>query len=158
MKKQAWKYYVGWVLVAEAVGVLVKLLTAQGEEIYMATVQQPALSPPPIVFPIVWSILYALMGIGAARVQLADAGKARTMALWAFGVQLAWNFVWSLIFFNAQAFGAALAWIVALWLLIVWMVAAFYRVIPWAGWLQIPYLLWVSFAAYLNLCVWQINR
>lgn len=72
-------------------------------------------------------------------------------------VQLAFNFFWSILFFNFQAFGAALVWLAVLWLLIVWMIAEFAKVDKTAAWLQVPYLLWVSFAAYLNAGVWRLN-
>ena len=71
--------------------------------------------------------------------------------------QLVVNFFWSLIFFNLRTYGFALAWLGLLWVLIVWMIAAFYRTDRLAAWLQVPYLLWVSFAAYLNWGVWVMN-
>ena len=74
-----------------------------------------------------------------------------------FGVQLAFNFCWSLIFFNAGAYGAALLWLAALWGLILWMILAFRRVDRAAALMQLPYLLWVSFAAYLHFGVWALN-
>ena len=102
------------------------------------------------MFPAVWAALFALMGAGAARVWLAPASPARGRALAAFGAQLAFNFCWSLIFFNAGAYGAALLWLAALWGLILWMILAFRRVDRAAALMQLPYLLWVSFAGYLN--------
>lgn len=105
-----------------------------------------------------WSILYALMGIGAARVAAADGSPERSRALNVFVVQLVVNFFWSLIFFNARAYGFALVWLLLLWILILWMIILFYRVDKPAALLQIPYLLWVTFAAYLNYGVWQLNQ
>ena len=156
--KQNWKTYGLWILLAEAVGGLSGFLTREGTKIYNATVEQPPLSPPSIVFPIVWGILLALMGIGAARVYLAPPSAIRTRGLRLFFVQLAFNFFWSILFFNLQNFGFALVWLLVLWVLILWMILAFYRVDKWAALLQIPYLLWVSFAAYLNYGVWMLNR
>ena len=158
MKKSNWKVYAFWIVLAEAVGALSGWLTRKGVKIYNATVEQPPLSPPSIVFPIVWGILFALMGIGAARIYLAPASDARSRSLLLFLVQLVFNFFWSILFFNLQAYGPARFWLVALWCLILGMLLAFRAVDRTAGRLQIPYLLWVTFAAYLNLGVWLLNR
>lgn len=158
MKTRPWKQYAFWILLSEAVGLLSGWLTREGVQIYTETVAKPALTPPGIVFPIVWTILYALMGIGAARVALTPPSEDRSDALLLFWVQLAFNFLWSTIFFTYQAFGAALIWLVILWVLILLMIFAFRRVDPLAAKLQIPYLIWVTFAVYLNAGVWLLNR
>ena len=158
MKKSTWKTYAFWIVLAEAVGALSGWLTRKGVKVYNATVQQPLLSPPSMVFPIIWGILFALMGIGAARIYLAPASNARSRSLLLFLVQLAFNFVWSIIFFNLQTFGFAFLWLIVLWVLILLMILSFRKVDKPAAWLQIPYLLWVTFAAYLNLGVWLLNR
>ena len=98
MKKTAWKTYAFWVLFTEAVGGLSGWLTREGSELYQATIRQPPLSPPGIVFPIVWGILFALMGISAARIYLASLSLARTRGLRLFFLQLFFNFFWSIIF------------------------------------------------------------
>lgn len=105
-----------------------------------------------------WGILFALMGIGAARIYLAPASNARSRSLLLFLVQLVFNFFWSIIFFNLQAFGFAFLWLIALWVLILLIILSFRKVDKPAAWLQIPYLLWVTFAAYLNFGVWLLNR
>ena len=156
--RQHWKTYAFWIVLAEAVGGLSGWLTREGTKIYQSSVAQPPLSPPPLVFPIVWGILFALMGVGAARIYLAPPSRRRTKALALFLLQLVFNFFWSIIFFNLQAFGFALLWLLALWGLILWMIFAFARVDRPAAALQIPYLLWVTFAAYLNAGVWVLNR
>ena len=156
--KQHWKTYAFWILLAEGVGALSGRLTREGTNVYQQTVVRPPLSPPAIVFPIVWSILFALMGIGAARVYLSPASGVRSRGLLLFFVQLAFNFFWSILFFNLQAFGFAFLWLVALWLLIAWMTVTFWQADKTAALLQIPYLLWVAFAGYLNLGVWLLNR
>ena len=158
MKKQSRKTYAFWILLAEGVGALSGRLTREGTNVYQQTVVRPPLSPPAIVFPIVWSILFALMGIGAARVYLSPASGVRSRGLLLFFVQLAFNFFWSILFFNLQAFGFAFLWLVALWLLIAWMTVTFWQADKTAALLQIPYLLWVAFAGYLNLGVWLLNR
>ena len=147
-----------WILLAEAVGALSGWLTREGTQIYAQTIVKPPLSPPGWVFPVVWAILYALMGIGAAKVYQAPASKTRSMGLNLFITQLVVNFFWSPIFFNLQAFGFALLWLLLLWGLVLWMILAFRKVEPLAAKLQIPYLLWLTFAAYLNFGVWYLNR
>ena len=138
-------------------GALSGWLTRDGAKTYSTDIVQPPLSPPATIFPIVWGILFALMGISAARVWRAPPSKARTKGLSLFGLQLAFNFFWSIIFFNFQLFGLALVWLLALWVLIVLMTVAFYRVDRPAGLMQLPYLLWVTFALYLNGGVWLLN-
>ena len=154
---KAWKTYAIWILIAEAVGGLSGWLTRRGAQQYAETIAKPPLSPPAWVFPVVWTLLFALMGIGAARIWMRQPSLRRTRALELFAVQLGFNFFWSIIFFNFQQFGLALLWLLILWALIVWMILAFRRVDRPAALLHIPYLLWVSFAAYLNLGVWLLN-
>ena len=158
MKKQNWKIYAFWILFTELVGFLAGLLTREGTELYGLTIAKPPLSPPAVVFPIVWAILYALMGIGAARIYLRPASRERSACLRLYLIQLAFNFFWSIIFFNFQAFGFAFIWLVLLWALIVLMALSFRELDPPAAWLQVPYLLWVCFAGYLNFGVWLLNR
>lgn len=157
MKKSKWKTYAFWIFLSEAVGGLSGWLTRDGAEIYKRDVVKPPLSPPAIVFPIVWTALFALMGVGAARVFMAPPSLERTRGLRLFLVQLAFNFLWSILFFNLQSFGAAFLWLTALWILILWMTLTYCKVDRPAAWLQVPYLLWVAFAGYLNLGVWMLN-
>ena len=158
MKKKRWKRYLFWILSTEAVGLLSALLTRRGTALYKAFVLKPELSPPASVFPVAWGLLYALMGIGAARISLAPESGARSASLKLYGVQLFFNFFWSILFFRYQAFGLAFFWLVILWALIVWMTLSFREVDRPAAALQIPYLLWVAFAGYLNCGVWMLNR
>lgn len=158
MKNQKWKTYGLWILLAEAVGALSGWLTREGMEIFNETIIQPPLSPPQIVFPIVWGTLYALMGIGAARISMAEKSHDRSVGLNLFISQLAVNFFWSLIFFNAQAFGFSFLWLLLLGVLVFGIILSFWKTDPLAAKLQIPYLLWLTFAAYLNLGVWYLNR
>lgn len=139
-------------------GALSGWLTREGTQIYAQTIVKPPLSPPGWLFPLVWTALYALMGISAARVYLAPPSKMRSLGLNLFVLQLAVNFFWSPIFFNLQAFGFAFLWLLLLWGLVLWMILSFRKVDPLAAKLQIPYLLWLTFAAYLNLGVWYLNR
>ena len=157
MSRKQRRTYAAWILLTEAVGALSALLTRDGSRFYSASVVKPPLSPSAIVFPIVWTILFALMGIGAARIALSKPSVFRTRALRLYFVQLAFNFLWSILFFNLRNFCGALIWLLALWGLILWMLLTFRRVERTAGHLQIPYLAWVSFAAYLNLGVCLLN-
>ena len=158
-KKGNWKTYAFWIGLAEAVGFLSGWITREGTQAYKnGDIIKPFLSPPSIVFPIVWTILFALMGWGIARVRLTRPTPAREKATWLFILQLAFNFCWSIYFFNLQAFGVAFVWLVVLWGLILWMTLTFRKVDTLAAKLQIPYLLWVAFAGYLNLGVWLLNR
>ena len=155
--KQNWKSYLFWILLSEAVGALSGWLTREGTAIYAQTIVKPPLSPPGWVFPVVWTILYALMGIGAARIYQAPPSNKRSLGLNLFVVQLVVNFFWSPVFFNLQAYGFAFFWLLLLWGLVLWMILVFRKVDSTAAKLQIPYLLWLTFAAYLNFGVWYLN-
>ena len=156
--KQNWKTYLFWIALAEGVGALAGWLTREGNEWYRQYVEQPPLSPPGWVFPVVWGILYALMGFGAARVSLTPPSPERSLGLNLWTAQLIVNFFWSPIFFNAGAYGFALLWLLLLWILVLWMILSFRKVDQLAALLQIPYLLWLTFAAYLNYAVWALNK
>ncbi len=129
MNKPSWKTYLLWILGVEAVGALSGFLTRDGVKIYSDVICQPPLSPPSIVFPIVWTILFLLMGVSAARIYALPASPQRAKALLIFATQLGFNFFWSIIFFNLQSFGFAFLWLLVLWGLILWMIPCF----PQAG-------------------------
>lgn len=150
-----WVYGI-FIGIAEAVGALSGWLSKAGMDAVME-LPKSSLTPPSWVFPVVWAILYALMGIGAARVWMAGDSDAKGRGLWFFVFQLIFNFFWSLLYFNMQWFGVAFIWLVILWILIAGMAVNFYRVDRVAGLLQIPYLLWVAFAGYLNYVTWMLN-
>ena len=158
MKSKQWKNYAFFIAVTEATGLLSGLITRQGTELYKTSVIKPPLSPPAIVFPIVWAILYLLMSIAASRVSLTSPSKDRRSAIYLYFLQLAFNFFWSIIFFNFEAFGFAFIWLAALWALILMTLIRFRRLDRVAGNLFVPYLAWVTFAGYLNLGVWILNR
>ena len=157
MKKIQWKTVILWVLVAEAVGILAGILSREGIAWYNSAAIQPPFSPPPWVFPVVWGILYALMGVGAGLVAAEPASKERSRGLNLMVAQLSINFFWPLLFFNVRAFGFALLWLILLWILVLWMTLSFRKTSQPAAWLQIPYLLWLTFALYLNAGVWYLN-
>lgn len=157
MNKSKLKIYGIFILITEAIGTVAGLLTALGMEKY-AMVKKPPLTPPDIVFPIVWSILYALMAIGAARVWLSGESGERARGLRLYGIQLAMNFLWSIFFFNFQLYGFSFFWLLGLLVAIILMTLSFSKTDKPAAYLQIPYILWVSFAGYLNYMVWMLNR
>lgn len=158
MKKHNWKPYAFWIILTEAVGALSGWLTRDGSKYFNESVIQPPLSPPALVFPVVWGILYALLGFSAARIWLSPPSPQRHRGLNLFITQLVVNFFWSLIFFNARAYGFAFLWLLLLWGLVLWMILTFRKTDLLAAKLQIPYLLWLTFAAYLNFGVWYLNR
>lgn len=139
-----------------AVGGLATLASG-GMSLY-SNLNQPPLSPPGWVFPIVWTLLYLAMGYASYRVYTrgADTGQIRT-ALIFYGLQLFFNFLWPIIFFRFEAFLAALVELLVLWIFITLTMWQFYKSDERAGDLLIPYLLWVTFAAYLNLGVYLLN-
>lgn len=156
--KESTKNYIISVLIALAVGGLSALLTSGNMDLY-SEITQPALAPPSTLFPIVWTILYILMGIGAAIIynEKDENPDEVKNALTVYGINLFLNFFWSIIFFNMRAFLFSFIWLVALWVVILIMIIRFYRIKPIAGLLQIPYLLWVTFAGYLNLAIYLLN-
>lgn len=154
MKK--WNEYFLWILLCEAVGALAGFLSKDGIAAYQAGMK-PAISPPGVVFGIVWSILYALMGIGAARMSLALPGIHRSRGLNLMVIQLAVNFCWPLLFFNHLAYAFSLVWLLILLALVVLMTVEFFRTDPFAGFLQLPYIGWLCFAAVLNDLVMRLR-
>lgn len=157
MNMKKWKPYLFSVALALAVGGLSALLSRSGMGVYNEVAVKPSLSPPMWLFPVVWSVLYVLMGVSAARVWLRPNGKERSQGLNLYAAQLIVNFFWSLLFFNAQVYGFAVLWLVFLWILVLTMILSFRKTDVSAAKLQIPYLLWLSFALYLNIAVWQLN-
>ena len=142
-------------LISLGTGGLAALFTGNSMEFYQR-LKQPPLSPPGWVFPLAWTILYSLMGVAAYLVWMRDS-TGRNGALFFYGLQLIFNFVWPLLFFNARAYLASLIWLLLLWVLILITTARFFQETKAAGWLMIPYLLWVAFAGYLNAGVWLLN-
>lgn len=136
-------------------GALAGALTSGSMDVY-DTLNRPALSPPGVVFPIVWSVLYTLMGLSAYLIYVSGA-PGRRNALILYGVQLVINFIWPLLFFGIGAYWLSFFWLVVLWITMALMAASFYRIRPLAAYLQIPYLLWVAFAGYLNVMTAILN-
>lgn len=143
------------ILIPFAVGA-VSYMLGNNTELY-ESIYKPILSPPPIVFPIVWAILYLLMGISSYLIY--ESGSEETSsALTVYAVSLFFNFLWPIVFFKFQWFLLAFIWLIALILIIIYMIYRFSKINKTAGRLQIPYLIWCVFAAYLNYMIYILNR
>jgi benzodiazapine receptor len=146
----------GWLVVSFAASAVGAVASIQARSFYSQLVQ-PGWAPPPGNFGPVWTVLYALMGIAAWLVWRSGGFAPNRQALILFLLQLAFNALWSWLFFTWNLGVLALADIAVLWILIVATLVSFWRVRPIAGALLIPYLLWVSFASILNYSLWQLN-
>lgn len=137
------------------IGFIGSLLTKAGMPAY-ALIRKPWFTPPSAVFPIVWTILFVLMGYGMARVWKARTGNLPA-ALALFAVQLLMNLFWNLWFFTLQWYLLSFVWLVGLIAAVSTMIGAFHTADPPAAKLQIPYLVWLCFAAVLNLSIYLLN-
>ena len=155
--KENWKSLLISEGISLGVGGLSALATMGTMERYGMLRQSP-LSPPGWVFPVVWTGLFALMGVSAWRIWHKTSGKRRTKALILYGIQLAVNFAWPILFFRLGAHGPAFFWLLLLLALVALMIARFREIDKIAALLQIPYLLWLVFAGYLNAGIWLLNR
>ena len=157
--KIAWWGYAIAIAAPLVVGILSALLTRGNMDIY-EQVKTPPLSPPSILFPIAWTILYALMGVSSALIlrDLAENVREARMGLIVYGISLVFNFFWSIFFFNMRAFLFSFIWLVALLVLIVLTIVRYAKVNKTAAYLQIPYALWVAFAGSLNAGIWYLNK
>lgn len=140
------------------VGVVAALLTRGNMDIYEEIVKPP-LAPPGILFPIVWTILYVLMGISSALIVINKENSidAATRGLTNYGMSLLFNFFWPIFFFNLESYLISFIWLVVLFYLILRTVLEYRHVSRLAALLQIPYLVWVAFAGYLNCAIWLLN-
>ena len=132
-------------------------LISMGSMDSFASLNKPPLSPPGWLFPVVWSILYILMGISSYLITESGKPARSKTALTVYGVQLFFNFMWSIIFFNFEAYLFAFIWLLALLALVIINAVLFYRIDRRAGLLFIPYILWVIFAGYLNFGIFLLN-
>ena len=156
MKQNKKLTYAGCILIALAVGGAAAWINAgsmQISERYLL----PPLSPPALLFPIVWAILYILMGVSSAKVALCDS-REKSDALFIYAVQLAVNLLWTVFFFRFGALFLSFLWLIFLILLVLLMIVRFHRCCEKAAKLQLPYFAWLCFAAYLNLSLWLLNR
>ncbi|WP_024346217.1 TspO/MBR family protein [Lacrimispora indolis] len=142
------------ILIPLAVGSLSAFLS--GNMSMYASLNKPAFSPPTYIFPIVWTFLYILMGISSYIIFVSGDANS-TKALKIYGLQLFFNFCWSIIFFGFSQYLLAFLWLIILIILIIIMIQLFYKINPIAAYLQIPYLLWCIVAAYLNFKIYMMN-
>lgn len=149
-----------WLAICFGAALLGGLFTAGATEPadgWYATLQKPSWNPPRWVFGPVWSMLYAMMAVSAWLVWRRPASSARRAAMIAFSVQLVFNVAWSALFFGLERPDLAALEIVVLWVAIATTAHLFRRLSPLAGWLLVPYLAWVAFAAVLNVAIWNLN-
>ncbi len=140
-----------------AVGGISGFITAHEIGSWFVGLHKPSFNPPNWIFGPVWTVLYIIMGISCLQIWRTAVSKQRQRALWIYALQLALNFWWSIIFFSFHLLGLALVDISILWILIVAMIVYFRRLQPTAGYLQIPYLAWVTFATALNAGFFLLN-
>lgn len=157
MKKKHLTELFLFIFSAELVGAVSGLL-AGNMKLFYQILEKPPLSPPGWVFPVMWGLLYAVMGFSAYLIYLAEA--ADRQKLWAYlwyGLQLLLNFLWSIVFFRLHAVGAALVVVLLLIAAVLGMIWSFGRIRKAAAWWNVPYLLWLLFAAYLNIGILLLN-
>ena len=139
------------------VGIVAAIISGGGMEVF-ESVNKPPLSPPAWLFPVVWTILYTLMGISSYLILTSGASENQIYkAMTLYGYQLAVNFLWPTFFFNFQWYLFSFFWLVLLWMLVFLMILRFWRIDKRAAYLNIPYLVWLTFAGYLNLGIWWLN-
>ncbi len=147
-----------FVLGCELVGIAGALTAAAGDSPWYDALEKPPFNPPPWLFGPVWTALYALMGIAAFLVWRAGTDRPEVKrALGLFAAQLVLNGIWTPVFFGAESIVGGAVVIVTLLVVLALTVRAFFRVSRVAAWLLVPYLLWVGFAALLNLSIWGLN-
>lgn len=152
-----WLKLVGCVLLCEFAGVIGSVFTFGQIATWYLALNKPFFTPPNWIFGPVWLALYALMGISLYLVWATGGGKKLKQALQVFGLQLALNSLWSIVFFGAESLLFGLVVIILLWLAILWTIAKFWRIDSRAGWLLVPYIIWVTIATALNAGVWLLN-
>lgn len=156
------KYDVGALIISliitEGIGFVVGMFISNSTDIYSKLIK-PSFAPPGYVFPIVWTIMYALMAIAAYRIYLyGKSGGNIKSALFSYTIQFILNFLWSFIFFKFNLYGLAFLELCLLCLAIVITTVKFYRIDKVSAYLMIPYIIWVAFAGVLNFFVWKLNE
>ena len=155
--KKITKQFILFLAIPLAVGGLASLLVGGDYSAY-ATYEKPPLSPPGWLFPIVWTILYLLMGYASFLVHRADAPPVQKFqALCLYFAQLAVNFAWPLFFFRWQLLLSSFFVLLLLWLLVLVTMRLFSDIRERAGTLLLPYLLWITYAGYLNFGIFRLN-
>ncbi|MBK8845934.1 MAG: tryptophan-rich sensory protein [Bacteroidetes bacterium] len=139
-------------------GSIAGIFTAQSVPAWYATLNRPSFNPPSWIFGPVWTTLYILMGVSLFLIWKQEMSKERNLALFVFVLQLLLNFGWSFIFFYFNLIGFAFIEIILLWFSIILMLVLFYKITPIASYINVPYLLWVTFASVLNGSYYFLNR
>jgi benzodiazapine receptor len=158
MKKTLTLKFLISLLLPLSLGAIAGMFTSQSVPEWYATLNRPSFNPPNWIFGPVWTSLYILMGISFFLIWKQEASKVRNRAILIFLLQLLLNFAWSFIFFFFNLIGLALVEIILLWISIVMMLVVFYKIKPVASYINIPYLLWVTFATVLNASYYILNR
>ena len=154
--KIQWKKLIFYIAVPLVVGTVAALLAREGMAMFDAVIKPP-LTPPAWLFPVCWTVLYVLMGIASYLVAVSD-DDLRGNGIVFYGIQLILNFFWPLIFFNHSLYLFSFVWLVILWAMILVTMLKFYKISERAGDLMLPYILWVTFAGYLNFGIFLLNR
>jgi benzodiazapine receptor len=153
-----WLKLIVSIVIAWMAGFLGSFFTASSVTTWFITLAKPSFNPPSWLFGPVWTILYIMIGVSLFLVWTTKVNKnLKKKAYWIFGIQLVLNAMWSIVFFGAQNPGLAFIVIVLLWISIILNMIWFYKIRKSAGYLLIPYLLWVSFASVLNFAIWILN-
>ena len=157
MWKKIKPYFIS-IVIALGVGGLAAFLTRNSMDIYKE-INTPPLSPPSWLFPVVWTILYILMGISAAMIykEKGSFDGTKEKALVTYAASLIFNFAWSIVFFNLKGFGVAVIILLILLFLIIRTILLYRKINKIAAYMQIPYAVWVAFAGYLNIGIWILN-
>jgi tryptophan-rich sensory protein len=137
------------------VGGISGIATVSGIKDWYVHLNKPFFNPPNYLFGPVWSLLYLLMGLSLFMILQSSASKKKAIMI--FSLQLFLNFWWSFLFFKFQMLGLSMFEIMLMWLSILWMIIEFRKINKTAAYLQIPYLLWVTFASLLNASIWYLN-
>jgi benzodiazapine receptor len=145
------------ILLTLFIGGLGGIATASGVNDWYLEIQKPSFNPPNYLFGPVWTALYLLMGVSLYMILQGPKSQIKTKAIWIFAIQLSLNFAWSFLFFKFHLLGLAFIEIILIWLSILTMIIVFSKINKTAAYLQIPYLLWVSFASVLNGTIWFLN-
>lgn len=141
-----------------AVGAAGGFATATNVDTWYTTLEKPAFNPPNWLFGPVWTTLYLLMGIGLFRILSHRPSQLRRQCVVVFGIQLFLNFWWSFLFFAFHLVGWAFVEIVLIWISVLSMILVWRRLDPVASWMQVPLLLWVTFASVLNGAIFVLNK
>ena len=155
--KIKWTELLTCLLIPLSVGAISGIISGGGIDAFDSMIK-PALSPPAWLFPIVWTTLFILMGIASYLVLVSGGDRSDIVRCLVFyAAQLFFNFFWSIIFFNLEWYLVAFIWLVVLWVFILITTICFYNISKTAGYLMIPYLVWVGFAGYLNFAIFLLN-